>query len=82
MHAVFRPSQDGESENSVLLQFADVFLTLQGHFLLVTFLCASKEKLPGRRAEALRFKPDQSRWPSFRSDDELGIRRPATDARD
>ena len=56
MHAVFRPSQDGESENPRDADSDDALLIHTRHFLLVTFLCASKEKLPAHRAEALHFK--------------------------
>ncbi len=54
MHAVFRPSQDGESENPRAVQAADAGSTSNRHFF-GDFLCASKESHPPQ-AEALHFE--------------------------
>ena len=64
MCAVFRPSQDGESENPRAAEFADALLTSDRHFF-GDFLCASKESYPPQ-AEALHFEAEQGHWiPAF-----------------
>jgi hypothetical protein len=54
MCAVFRPSQDGESEKSPSCPIHGALLTSNRHFF-GDFLCASKESYPPQ-AEALHFK--------------------------
>jgi hypothetical protein len=54
MCAVFRPSQDGESENLGDIRFTGALWTLNRHFF-GNFLCAHKESYPPQ-AEALPLK--------------------------
>lgn len=68
MCAVFRPSQDGESENPRAVQPADALLTSNRHFF-GDFLCASKESYPplrGGSSASTRKAGKKSHWiPAF-----------------
>jgi hypothetical protein len=61
----FPTEPDGESEIPALL-ITDALLTSTGHFLLVTFLCASKEKYPPQGgSSALTEEREQSAADSY-----------------
>ena len=71
MHGVFRSSQDGESENARVIEFAGCAFNFERHFF-GDFLCASKDSYPPQ-AEPLDFKRQEKTLdPCFRRDDEQG----------
>ncbi len=59
----------GESENPRGVQSADALLIHTRHFLLVTFLCASKEKLPGPQGRKPCTANAETQDPRLRGDD-------------
>ncbi len=66
---VFRPRQDGESENPRAIRSTGAIWTSTRHFF-GDFLCASKESYPPQ-AEALHFEPWAHRWDPHRREEDV-----------